>query len=168
MEVALVRVTPEGESQRVVLPKSRTVMGRQEGCGLRVPVAGVSRTHCEVIVENGSIVVKDLGSSNGTFVNQDRVSGSQPLTAGDLLSIGGQVFVVQVNGDPAEIDAELMFEDGLPEQDSQTHLAQPVASAAKPVAKQTAPAKSPAGKPSDESSVMDFDFEEDEDAQPPL
>lgn len=168
MEVVLVRVTPDGETQKVPLGKDRTVIGRQEGCQVRIPIAGVSRTHCEVLVEGGSITVKDLGSSNGTFVNQERIAREQPVAAGDLLSVGGQVFLVQVNGQPDEIDAEFLYEDGLPEQDSLTHIAQPPAtgvSASKPV---RAPAAKASDDSHDESSLMDFDFDDDDEGQPPL
>jgi pSer/pThr/pTyr-binding forkhead associated (FHA) protein len=159
VEVALVRVTAEGETQRVVLGKDRTVIGRQEGCQLRIPIAGVSRTHCEILIQGGSITVKDLGSSNGTYVNQERVT-QQPLAPGDLISLGGQVFLVQVNGEPEEIDAEFLFEDGLPEEESKTSIAPPKA----PV-----PAASTAKKADlDDASVMDFDFEDEDEAQPPL
>lgn len=158
MEVALVRVTAEGESQRVVLSKDKTVVGRQEGCQLRVPIAGVSRKHCEIEVEGGSIVVRDLGSSNGTFVNQERVR-EHPLAPGDLLSVGGQVFLVQVNGDPDEFDPEFLFEDGLPEEESRADAE--AGGAATPAAATSKPS-------SDESSLMDFDLDDDEDEQPPL
>jgi pSer/pThr/pTyr-binding forkhead associated (FHA) protein len=159
VEVALVRVTAEGETQRVVLGKDRTVIGRQEGCQLRIPIAGVSRTHCEILIQGGSITIKDLGSSNGTYVNQERVT-QQPLAPGDLVSLGGQVFLVQVNGEPEEIDAEFLFEDGLPEEESKTSI---------PAPKASVPAASAAKKADlDDSSVMDFDFEDEDEAQPPL
>lgn len=160
MEVALVRVTAEGETQRVVLSKDRTVIGRQEGCQLRIPIAGVSRTHCEIRVSDGSITVKDLGSSNGTFVNQEKIT-EQPVAAGDLLSVGGQVFLIQVNGEPEEIEAEFLYEDGLPEQESK-------AGAVAGDAKTTVPAAPAQKKLLDDSSLVDFDFEDDEDEQPPL
>ncbi len=163
MEVALVRVTADGETQRVVLNKDRTVIGRQEGCQLRIPIAGVSRTHCEILVQGGSITIKDLGSSNGTYVNQERVT-QQPLAPGDLISLGGQVFLVQVNGEPEEIEAEFLFEDGLPEVESKTSVP-----AAKPAPKASVPAASTAKKTDlDDSSVMDFEFDDEDEAQPPL
>lgn len=160
MEVALVRVTAEGETQRVVLSKDRTVIGRQEGCQLRIPIAGVSRTHCEIAVANGTITVKDLGSSNGTFVNQEKVS-QRSVGPGDLLSVGGQVFLVQVNGEPEEIEAEFLYEDGLPEQESRV-------SAVGGDAKTTVPAVPAQKKLLEDSSLVDFDFEDEDDEQPPL
>jgi len=159
VEVALVRVTQDGRSQRVVLSKQQTVLGRQESCQIRIPTAGISRRHCEIVIEDGSITVNDLGSSNGTFLNQEKVT-THPAAAGDLLSIGGQVFLIQVNGDPEEFEPEFLFEDGLPEGAMNT----PSATDAP-----RTPAPKPAGGIMDESSMMDFDFDDaDDDEQPPL
>lgn len=159
MEVALVRVTEDGKSQRVVLKKEQTVLGRQDTCQIRIPTAGISRKHCEIVVADGSITVNDLGSSNGTYLNQEKIT-SHPAAPGDLLSIGGQVFLIQVNGDPDEFDAELLYEDGLPEGE-----ASPTPSS---IGAPQRPAPKPAGD-LDESSMMDFDFNDlDDDEQPPL
>lgn len=157
MEVALVRVTPDGKSQRAVLSRPRTLIGRQEDCQLRLPIAGVSRTHCEILVEDGHITINDLGSSNGTYLNQERIT-SHPAAAGDLLSVGGQVFLIQVNGDPEEIEPEFLYEDGLPEQS---------ATAPTTVSPPQPKVKAQAGGSADGSSLMEFDFE-DEEEQPPL
>ncbi len=145
-------------------------MGRLDDCQIRVPAAGISRKHCEFVVDESSIVINDLGSSNGTYVNQERIT-SQPLCAGDLVSFGGLVFLVSVNGEPSEIDAQMMYEDGLPEAD---------AAPARPPA-QAAPASASASVSAveqmvssndlnDDSSMMDFefDFDDDDDDQPPL
>jgi len=159
VEVALVRVTQDGKSQRVVLKKQLSVLGRQDSCQVRIPTAGISRKHCEIVVADGSITVNDLGSSNGTYLNQERIT-SHPAAPGDLLSIGGQVFLIQVNGDPDEFDPEFLYEDGLPEEE------------AMPTPSSTGTPQTPAPKPAgdmDESSMMDFDFNDlDEDDQPPL
>ena len=162
MNVALVRVTPKGIKGELNLTKARTVFGRGDEADVRVPVSKISRTHCAVsMTEAGDLSVEDLGSSNGTFVNQEKIS-SRPLAGGDLLCIGGIVFVVRVNGDPDDIDAELMFEDGLPEEgesmpstpSSGGHGQAPLVSAVDP----------------DDSSIADFEFDlgEDDDDQPPL
>lgn len=164
MEVVLIRVTESGQQQPVPLSRERTTIGRLDDCHIRIPVAGVSRRHCEIVVEGDSITIKDLGSSNGTYVNQDRVD-SIPVSAGDLLSVGGLVFVVSVNGEPGDLDASMMFEDGLP--DEADASVAPSAPAPPPAPK---PVAAPAPMVSDESSMMDFefDFDDDDEDQPPL
>lgn len=167
LEVILVRVTKNGSITPVPLTHERTLVGRLDDCHIRVPVAGISRKHCEIIIADGSISINDLGSSNGTYVNQDRITGSVPLCAGDLISFGGLVFHVTVNGDPSSEDAEMLFEDGLPEEQEA-----PTAPVARP-----APAQAPAPKAvpasvvndNEDSSMMDFEFDfDDDDDQPPL
>lgn len=160
------RVTKNGSTTPVPLTHKRTLVGRLDDCHIRVPAAGISRKHCEIVNEDGSLVINDLGSSNGTYVNQERIT-SEPISAGDLISFGGLVFLVTVNGEPGEVDAEMMYEDGLPE---------PEESTAPPVPAPTAPASTaPASKMvsvsnvNDDSSMMDFEFDfDDDDDQPPL
>ena len=161
MQVVLIRVTESGQQQPVPLNREKTIIGRMDDCHIRIPIAGVSRKHCEIVVEDGSIVINDLGSSNGTYVNQDRVE-SIPVSAGDLLSVGGLVFVVSVNGEPGDIDPEIMYEDGLPDESQ--------ASAAPAPAPASTPKPVPASVMNDESSMMDFefDFDDDDEDQPPL
>lgn len=167
MQVSLVRVQANGKTAELKLKRSSTVFGRGDEADVRIPAAGVSRTHCRLSVsDDGAIAVEDMGSSNGTYVNQERVEKA-PLASGDLVSFGGFVFVVRVNGDPEEIDAELSYEDGIPEEAEGS----PKRAAPAHVTK-TAAASEPL-MPSgdmDESSVVDFDFDfdEDEDDQPPL
>jgi pSer/pThr/pTyr-binding forkhead associated (FHA) protein len=49
--------------------------------------SGISRSHCEVAVRHGEVVVRDL-SSHGTFVNERRVSGEEVLHPADVIRIG--------------------------------------------------------------------------------
>jgi pSer/pThr/pTyr-binding forkhead associated (FHA) protein len=48
----------------------------------------VSTRHAEIRVERGQVIVADLGSTNGTFVNNQRVQGVMALTDGDLVRFG--------------------------------------------------------------------------------
>jgi len=102
MNVVLV-MFKEKERRDFPLADPKTILGRRQDCQLRIPTRDVSRQHCEVVVNAKNITVKDLGSSNGTFVNGKRVAETE-LKAGDLLRIGPVTFTVQVDGKPAKIE----------------------------------------------------------------
>jgi pSer/pThr/pTyr-binding forkhead associated (FHA) protein len=68
-------------------PGSVKTMGRSTGAEFIVEAALVSRLHCQLTATADSLQVKDLGSTNGTFVNGKRVSAAD-LKEGDKLSIG--------------------------------------------------------------------------------
>src|SRR5262245_44651501 len=84
VEVTLVAVKADGAQRELAMKRARMVVGRKKECDLRIPDPSVSREHCEIRVENGKVLVKDLGSSNGTYVNRERVQESE-ITAGQLL-----------------------------------------------------------------------------------
>jgi FHA domain len=68
------------------------ILGREHGSAdLVLDDPGVSRRHARVLANRGGIVVEDLGSSNGTYVNGCRISGPVELGAGDELQLGGTV-----------------------------------------------------------------------------
>jgi pSer/pThr/pTyr-binding forkhead associated (FHA) protein len=64
------------------------LLGRSPECTLQLPAAGASRRHATVALHDGKAVLKDLGSTNGTFVNGERVSEAT-LRSGDRIRIGG-------------------------------------------------------------------------------
>lgn len=71
-------------------------LGREEGrADLVLDDPGVSRVHARFAVDRGAVVVEDLGSSNGTFVNGERISGSVELAADDEVQLGGTVLSVE-------------------------------------------------------------------------
>jgi pSer/pThr/pTyr-binding forkhead associated (FHA) protein len=76
-------------------------VGRHDDCQIRIRSSQVSRRHCELYEDKGNLMVKDLGSSNGTFVNGKRVLGQQILKPGDVLTIGGVTLRVDLPGSPA-------------------------------------------------------------------
>ncbi len=102
MEVKLVTFKTNGQRKDFGLRGAVTVIGRGEKCELRVPVSSVSRRHCEFTISDDELKVKDLASSNGTYVNNKRVNESL-LIAGDRIVVGPVVFTVQINGKPEEI-----------------------------------------------------------------
>ena len=102
MDVKLVMFRPSGQRKDFPVINPVTVIGRGENCDLRVPLLSVSRRHCELRVQGQSLKVKDLASSNGTYVNNSRVT-EVDLRAGDRLAVGPIVFTLQVDGQPDEI-----------------------------------------------------------------
>lgn len=99
MKVMLVAFKPDGTRVDFRVRDRRCVIGRDTDVDLRIPVGTVSRQHCEVRIDDDEPVVRDLGSSNGTFLNGKRVTESV-IDAGDLLRVGPTTFTVVVDGIP--------------------------------------------------------------------
>jgi pSer/pThr/pTyr-binding forkhead associated (FHA) protein len=70
---------------------ARFVVGRRPEASLCIPSPTVSREHAEVTVVDGGLLLRDLGSTNGTFVNGRRVTGPVALSAGDMIGLGDTV-----------------------------------------------------------------------------
>jgi predicted component of type VI protein secretion system len=75
-------------------------LGR-ENCDLVLSEASVSRRHAAFRMVDGEAIVEDLGSTHGTFVNDERVTGRRALMAGDRVRFGGVVVWRVVSGAPA-------------------------------------------------------------------
>jgi two-component system, cell cycle response regulator len=88
----LVRLYPaEGIGKFLELTDSLLVVGRDQSCGLELPDDSVSRNHASLEFVGGNYVLADLGSTNGTYVNDVRIE-SQQLNPGDRLRFGNQIF----------------------------------------------------------------------------
>lgn len=82
------------------------VIGRHAGGeGGLAADAELSRRHARIALVDGDYVIEDLGSTNGTFVNEHRISGPEILSVGDTVGVGGTTLVVQVSTAPATSDA---------------------------------------------------------------
>ncbi|EAQ79104.1 FHA domain-containing protein [Blastopirellula marina] len=66
-------------------------IGRGAGANLQLSHPLVADEHCDILVRGEEILVRDLGSENGTFVNRDRIDLAQ-LAPGQLLTIGDVTF----------------------------------------------------------------------------
>ncbi len=74
------------------------IIGRAEDCNLRLANRFVSRHHCELLIDGREHVVRvrDLGSQNGTFVNDGPVTNDCELKDGDKLVVGCVPFEVHI------------------------------------------------------------------------
>ncbi len=79
---------------------SRVGIGRHESNDIQLPSRAVSNFHAEILKEDGTLVIRDLGSTNGTRVNGERVDRS-PVSPGDSIRIGNHVLSLQVRAPAA-------------------------------------------------------------------
>jgi pSer/pThr/pTyr-binding forkhead associated (FHA) protein len=91
---ALVGLDGALAGQRIAIPPTGLTIGRETDNMLILRDPSVSRHHARIVFENGALVVYDLGSTNGVFVNEQRVS-KQSLRAGDIVRFGGARFRVE-------------------------------------------------------------------------
>src|SRR3954452_1802645 len=88
MRRAELRVVNGPESGRVVGLSATAVVGREEEADITLADDQVSRRHARFVVENGTVLVQDLGSTNGTLVNGAAISEPRALVAGDRVAVG--------------------------------------------------------------------------------
>ena len=67
-------------------------VGRRSDLPLALPCSCVSKEHAELIVRDGDIWIRDLGSTNGSYVNGEQISGEAVLAEGDLVQFATVVF----------------------------------------------------------------------------
>ncbi|MGL6225384.1 MAG: FHA domain-containing protein [Thermoguttaceae bacterium] len=70
------------------------VIGRSRQADLTIGHPAVSRKHCELFVKKGELMIRDVGSLNGTFAKGKPISGEMMIPSGDSFQIGEMVFVV--------------------------------------------------------------------------
>lgn len=94
--ISLFRLLPVAGGLPIEVVSQSVVLGRSRfGCDVRVDHHSVSRQHCELTWSEGILVVRDLGSRNGTRINGRLVSDA-PLRSGDELMIGSCRFVLEL------------------------------------------------------------------------
>ncbi len=128
MKVQLVVVRGKPEGKVIPLVGSNFKIGRGETCHLRPNSEQVSREHAEFSISDNSVIVRDLGSRNGTLVNGKALTAECQLKDRDLVQVGPLTFAVSISEVPA-----------------------PAVAAKAPVAKPAAPAARAKASPDDVS-----------------
>ncbi len=95
--------------KRFRLNAGRTVIGRHPSCGIVLDAVAVSRQHAAVTVEGDEAWIEDLGSRNGTIMDDRPISGRRPLADADLVVVGDQRLRFSSN---APLTAERMLTSG--------------------------------------------------------
>jgi hypothetical protein len=90
----VVREPPAQKGEKHPLTDELTV-GRAAGCHITVDDTYVSQLHARVFQRNGQLMVEDLGSTNGTYLNGTKVSGPMVMRRGDKLKVGNTVLELE-------------------------------------------------------------------------
>ena len=96
VKVLLVVVQGRPEGMEILLPAPQFLIGRDPQCNLRPSSEAVSKLHCAIVQRGNDVFVRDLKSTNGTFVNNDRISGDVQVHDGDLVRVGPLVLAVKI------------------------------------------------------------------------
>jgi sigma-B regulation protein RsbU (phosphoserine phosphatase) len=90
-----------------------TIVGRQLDCPICLSAKAVSRQHAQILLRDGSYLLEDLDSSNGTFLNGKRLSPHvpAPFTERDTLQVGPYVFALRPAPTPATTETDLVIRE---------------------------------------------------------
>ena len=167
LNVTLVVVGGDVKTPEVKLRLPSTV-GRGRDCSIMLRHPLVSRQHCELFESAGTLLVRDLGSLNGTFVNNQRIEGDAPLQPGQLLTIGTVTFRAMYDpADAAESPPDApapQMKPAKPSSETNADVTLAAPRSAK-VATETVRNPPPSATPPTEPVEVDMDFDLD-DAKP--
>ena len=91
----LLVLTGKHKGKRVRLTDPETVIGRDEAAKIRVATHEVSRQHTLLIITEAGLLVRDLSSRNGTFINGAPIAEETILHPGDTLTVGPMTFELE-------------------------------------------------------------------------
>ena len=115
MVAKLIILTGKHHGKKMALPEGcKLVVGRDEGVAVRLATSEVSRRHCAIRVRDGITSIEDLGSRNGTIVNDVVIQKRTRLKPGDILRIGPMLFEFQ---DKAPVTAKAAASEAAPASD---------------------------------------------------
>jgi pSer/pThr/pTyr-binding forkhead associated (FHA) protein len=82
--------------REVAVASPEFLIGRGEECHLRPRSDAISRKHCAILVTDKQVIVHDLGSKNGSYLNGQRVDGKQAVQTGDQFQVGPLEFEIVI------------------------------------------------------------------------
>jgi hypothetical protein len=92
--------------QVIPLNRRKFLIGREQDCQLRPNSEMVSRHHCVFSVDDYSVRLRDLGSTNGTLVNGERIRKDVVLAAGDIIVIGNLEFELVIRAGVTAVESD--------------------------------------------------------------
>ena len=114
------------DGRAIPLPRGRFLIGREQDCNLRPASDLVSRHHCVFHVDDFTVRLRDLGSTNGTLVNGEPLTGEKGLKAGDKVVVGKLNFEVSLSDvaeapEPPPADQGVLDDTGVQTDGSTTY-----------------------------------------------
>lgn len=110
MEVSLHVLAGKRKGKDIPLPPTLFVIGRDMLCHLRPHSSLVSRRHCAIARWGDKVLLRDLKSGNGTFLNNQKVEGEVRVKDGDTLQVGDLSFIFHIK------DEAKFANDNVPEE----------------------------------------------------
>jgi pSer/pThr/pTyr-binding forkhead associated (FHA) protein len=96
MHVRLKILQGSNTGKELKIPAPKCIIGRGEDCHLRPNSDAISRHHCVIVTSENEVIVRDLKSRNGTFVNEEKVTEEAVLLNGDILRVGPLQFEMMI------------------------------------------------------------------------
>ncbi len=88
-----------------------TVVGRNPDCTIPLEFQGISRKHFKAIIKHETCIVEDMGSSNGTFVNNTKLEGQKTLQKGDMVKLGSIALKYLPKGDTERLTYDKLHKE---------------------------------------------------------
>ncbi|HEX3132004.1 MAG TPA: FHA domain-containing protein, partial [Planctomycetota bacterium] len=74
-----------GQQGNIPVPAGSNILGRGQDCGLRIDDPRLSRHHARLLHDGSTLIIEDLGSTNGVLVNGERIHGKKNLLSGNTV-----------------------------------------------------------------------------------
>lgn len=97
MRVALKVIGGKNDGREIRIGVPEFIIGRGEDAHLKPTSDLISRQHCRIKLDQGKVIIEDLKSRNGTFVNGQALTGPHVVKSGDLLRVGRLQFEMLVD-----------------------------------------------------------------------
>ena len=108
MQIKLVLIDADKPPKQIVLRGFPAVMGRSRKADVAINSRWISRFHCNLAQVADTVVLRDLSSANGTYLNETPIRTAE-IRTGDHLAIGMHSFLVLVRSNQSELPSTVIY-----------------------------------------------------------